>query len=116
MSEVLLTVTLFGSAEAGGKQLCNAAMVKAAPTHSIAAVTRCLCRWAQVQPAHVVLTHNGAQLPPDATVADCGLRSGSPILAYLAAESAPPAASAVAAPFTMVDVMDSELAAAMGGL
>ena len=116
MGDGLLSVTLFSSPEAGSKQLCNAAMVKTTGTHRMDAVARALGRWAEVQHSHIALTLGGAPLPADATVAECGLRSGSPIIALLAAASAPPSAAAASAPFTMIDVLDSEMAAAMDAL
>ena len=60
MGDVLLSVTLFSSPEAGSKQLCNAAMVKTTGTHRMDAVARALGRWAEVQHSHIALTLGGA--------------------------------------------------------
>ena len=116
MGDVLLSVTLFSCPQAGQKQLCNAAMIKTSGTHHMDAVARALSRWAGVQRKYVELVVDRVILPADLTVAECGLKSGNPVVAYLAPESPPPSAAATSAPFAMIDVTDSELAASMDGL
>ena len=61
-----------------------------------------------------VFNVNGRQLPSDATVETCALHSGHAITAILKSGSPPPDAAACAAPYTMLDVEDSELASAAG--
>ena len=108
---ILLTVTLF---DQQGAQLCGPAMVKTDGAHTLSRVANCFCLWAQVDPATVAWTWPSGDASD--TVQQAGLSSGNAINAVLAQGSPPPAASAAAAPFTMLDVVDSEVAAMAGSL
>jgi hypothetical protein len=115
MPDVLLAVTLFG--EGGSPQLCGPAMVKTAPSHTVARVVGAVCRWAVLPMDAVSLyTVHGRKLSGETTMEAAGLASGQAVTAILAAGSVQPAASACAAPFAMLDVEDSELSDIASGL
>jgi hypothetical protein len=102
--EVLLTLTGF---DKFGHQITGPAMVKTSGGHTLSRVRAAFCRWICVSPDLVDLV----DLKPELTVEQAGLRSGNAVNAMLAAGATPSPASQ-ASPFTMLDVVDSELGAA----
>ena len=113
--DCLLAITLFG---AGDKRLCGPAMVKASSKHTVSRVIACFAGWAGVK-ADAVQFHDmaGNAVSADVTVAAAGFPPGRAVVnAMLAPGASGPSAEATLAPFAMLDVTDSELAALAGGL
>lgn len=109
-ADVLLMLTIFREGQSAS--LAGPAMVKTKPSHTLERVNACICRWAKVPPAQCALVFNGAPVHPSATVASAGMGTQSAVLAMLAPAAPAPDPQACAMAFAMLDVLDSEMAAA----
>ncbi|KAL1498548.1 hypothetical protein AB1Y20_013869 [Prymnesium parvum] len=108
MAESLVSITLY-SADATPLRLAGPAMVKAAPDVQLSRVGACFCRWAGVPVELVQLYLRGQQLRPSHSLLEAGLASGHAIDARLTAQGVALREGAAAAPFALLDVLESEL-------
>ena len=108
MPETLLTITLY-SGDTAPVQLAGPAMVKATPDVQLARVAACFCRWAVLPPDSVQFFFNCQPLAVGQTLEQSGLMSGNAVSARLTTSDLKPVATAAAAPFAMLDVLESEL-------
>lgn len=109
--EFVLMITLHDDE---GKRLCGPAMVKTSPEHTVSRILAVICRWTSLEPGQVDFCIDGGKLPGWQSVADAGLKNGNALTAVLATGAPQPSASSRAAPFAMLDVLDSEMSALMG--
>ena len=110
--DLLLTLTLFREGEKA--PLCAPAMIKTKPSHTIERIGMCASRWVKVPIAHLMF--NNQPLDAAATVVTAGLGMQSAVIGVLARDAPAPEAAACAMPFAMLDVLDSEMAAAADSL
>jgi hypothetical protein len=109
---ILLSVTLFR--EGDKKQLLNGTVfIKTARNQRVAQVAGTFCRWAVLPSEAVALFSGSRRLDPNVTIESTGVAMGSPVIAYITKDGPSPDATAVAAPYHVVDVLDSELSAAL---
>lgn len=113
MCDVLVAVTLFRE---DGLKLAGPAMVKTSPTHTVQRLTTCVCRWAGLPIDSCTFVFNGQPLQGERTVTASGLISSSAINVAVAQSAPAPDPKASGATFAMLDVEDSELAAAANSL
>ena len=117
MGDLMLSLTLFREGDTSRSQLAGTVFVKTRPDHTIARVTAAFCFWAGLPPeACTLYDSNRVVLQPATTIAATGLGMSSPIIAFITPDASAPNAMAAAAPFTIVDVLDSELAMLSSGL
>lgn len=116
-ADILLTVSLFREGDKSVKQLSGTVFLKTAPTHKVLRVAKAFCRWVKL-PFEDCTVYDAKKnaLDPDATVAASGLDNSSPIIVFVAADSPQVDPMAASAPFTIVDVVDSELADLSGDI
>ena len=114
MPETLLTFTLY-SADQAPIQLAGPAMVKATSDVQLSRVTGCFCRWAGLPVDSVEFYFNRQPLAHNLSLQQSGLVSGNAIDARLTVTGLTPDPKAAAAPFAMLDVLESELLD-LGGL
>ena len=114
----MLSLTLFREGDATNSQLAGTVFVKTAPSHTVERVATAFCRWAglPVEMCRLFDARAHAPLDPRVAVGAAGLANSSPVIVYIAMDGPQPDAQAAAAPFTIVDVLDSELAAAASDL
>jgi len=110
MPETLLTVTLY-SADATPVQLAGPALVKATSDVQLSRVVNCFCRWVSLPAEQVEFYYNGEPLAKEQSLLQSGLVSGNAINARITAAGLTPCAASAAAPFAMLDVLESELLA-----
>ena len=115
---IMLTLSLFREDEPT-KQLTGTVFVKTAPDHTVARVAKAFCLWVGL-PVEACALLDGRTLQPldaAAQISAAGLASSSPVIVYVS--KACPAQvdpKAAAAPFTVVDVLDSEMANLLPGM
>ena len=116
-SAVMLSLTLFREGDPTSSQLAGTVFVKTASDHTVERVAKAFCRWCGLPfEACTLYDSNKKQLDPSMTIAASGLVTSSPVIVLLSQAAPQPDAQAAAAPFTLVDVLDSELAATASGL
>ena len=117
MGDIMLSLTLFREGDASRSQLAGTVFVKTKPEFSAGRVAAAFCFWAGLPSECCTLfDSNRRQLDPAASISAAGLGTSSPIIAFITQDAPPPNAQAAAAPFTIVDVLDTELAMATDGL
>ena len=116
-SAVMLSLTLFREGDPTSSQLAGTVFVKTASDHTVERVAKAFCRWCGL-PFETCTLYDAAknQLDPIMTIAASGLVTSSPVIVFISQAAPQPDAQAAAAPFTLVDVLDSELAATASGL
>ena len=111
---IMLTLSCFREGD-DSSQLQGTVFLKTEPTHTVQQMTDAFCRWSGLPPAQCMLVFNNERLAPTTKVGETSLKSSSPIIAYIASNAPEPNATAKCAPFTVVDVTDSELSGLLGG-
>lgn len=116
-SPILLALALFRTGD-DSKQLAGTVFLKTAPDQTVERVIQSFCRWAEMPPEACTLFdgRKNEQLNPSDPIDATGLTNSSPVIIYITKDAPVPSAQAQAAPFTIVDVVDSELAGLGGGL
>ena len=114
---IMLALALFRTGD-NSKQLAGTVFLKTAPNQSVERVVQAFCRWSQLPPDACTLFDGRTQeqLDPQHAISSTGLTNSSPVIIYIAKDAPSPSAQAQAAPFTIVDVVDSELAGLGSGL
>ena len=95
-----------------GDSLLNVVFVKTEPAHSVGRVAAAFSKWTDIAAGACRFVNGVTQETLDlaTTVGDAGLANGRPVLVYIANDGPKPNAAAAAAPYHVVDVVDSEMA------
>lgn len=110
---VLLSFSLHD--DAGSSQLAGTVFVKTEGAHALGRVAAAFCRWIALPVEACRFFSGPTQLDLRLTVDQAGLVMSSPVVVYISKDGPAPSAAALAAPYTIVDVVDSEMASMMGG-
>ena len=111
---MMLTLSAFREGD-NTNQLQGTVFLKTEPKQTVQQMMNAFCRWSNIPASKCVLVFGDQQPEPTARVGETGLKSGCPVIAYFARDAPEPSAAARSTGFTIVDVMDSEMADLLGG-
>ena len=111
---IMLTLSAFREGNEAN-QLQGTVFVKTEATHTVQQITNAFCRWSSLPADKCALHLNNQRLEPSMTAASAGLQNGIAVIVLIASDAPEPGEAARSAGFTVVDVMDSEMADLAGG-